>query len=73
MYASEMNQRSPLVFKRKASWDGIRLEHFRFRAGELPEHSHPEHMMTFAPGAICKGEIRTASGFRARAESKRQD
>ena len=64
-----MNQASPVVSKRTASWDGIRLEHFRFREGELPEHSHREHLITFPLGASCNGEIRTESGFYARAES----
>lgn len=69
MNASEMNQASPVVSKRKTSWDGIRLEHFRFRAGELPEHSHREHLITFPLGASCNGEIRTGNGFYAGAES----
>ena len=64
-----MNQASPVVSKRKAAWDGIRLEHFRFREGELPEHSHREHLITFPVGASCNGEIRTTSGFYARAQS----
>ena len=70
MNAPEMNQTSPVVSKRKASWDGIRLEHFRFREGELPEHNHREHLITFPLGASCNGEIRTESGFYARAESE---
>lgn len=68
MNAPEMNQASPVVSKRKASWDGIRLEHFRFRAGELPEHSHREHLITFPLGASCNGEIRTENGFYTGAE-----
>lgn len=56
---------SPAVFKRRAAWDGIQLEHFRFRRGVLPEHSHREHLITF-PLNGCRGEIRTANGLRAR-------
>ena len=69
MDASETKYVSPVVLKRSASWDGIRIEHFRFREGELPEHSHRAHLITFALGAGCNGEIRTASGFQARAET----
>lgn len=61
---------SPVVSKSQASWDGIRLEHFRFRSGELPEHSHREHMITFSPHGGCQGEIRTSSGFLARGEGE---
>jgi AraC family transcriptional regulator len=60
---------SPVVSKREAAWDGIRLEHFHFRAGELPEHSHRDHLITFSPAGGCRGEIRTESGFYARDES----
>jgi hypothetical protein len=71
MNASQLDQVSPVVFKRGAVWDGIKLEHFRFRAGDLPEHSHREHMLTFSIGSGgCHGEIRTASGFQARAETE---
>jgi AraC family transcriptional regulator len=69
MNALEMNQTSPVVSKRGASWDGIRLEHFRFREGALPEHSNREHLITFSVGGGCNGEIRTASGLHASARS----
>jgi AraC family transcriptional regulator len=69
MNVSELNQASPIVLKKRASWDGISLDYFRFREGELPEHSHRQHLVTFSLGARCQGEIRTASGFRARAET----
>lgn len=70
MNAPEMNQASPVVFKRKASWDGIKLEHYRFREGDLPEHSHREHLITFPLGARCNGEIRTESRFYAGGETE---
>ena len=60
---------STVVFKRHAAWDGVRLEHFRFRAGRLPEHSHREHLITMPLGG-CRGEIRTAAGLRARGEGE---
>jgi AraC family transcriptional regulator len=68
MDAAEMNELSPVVSKRKASWDGIKLEHYHFREGQLPEHFHQEHLITFALNGGCKGMIRAASGFQARGE-----
>ena len=55
---------SAVTFKRKATWDGIRLEHYRLPAGELPEHRHREHVVMIAMNDGCRGEIRTASGLR---------
>ena len=52
------------MFKRKAAWDGIRLEHYRLPAGELPEHRHQEHVVLIAMNDGCRGEITTGSGFR---------
>ena len=69
MDSIELNQGSPVIVRKRASWDGISLEYYRFRAGRLPEHSHREHLVTFSLGRRCEGEIRTATGFRARAES----
>ena len=63
------NDLSPVVSRRSASWDGIKLEHYRFREGGLPEHAHREHLVTFSLGEACHGEIRTASGFRARGQT----
>ena len=68
--AFETQRKSPVVLMRDAAWDGIRLEHYRFRAGELPEHSHAEHLVTISLGGGCKGEIRTASGFSMRDQMK---
>jgi AraC family transcriptional regulator len=51
----------PIVFKRAAIWDGIKLEHYRFHTGELPDHRHREHLITVALG-VCQGEIRTTAG-----------
>lgn len=58
------------VFRRRAEWDGIRLEHFRFRAGTLPEHAHKEHLIVTPLSESCQGEIRTANGFRAREQGR---
>ena len=61
---------SPVVSKREAAWDGIRLAHFRFREGELAEHSNPDHLVTFSRAGGCRGEIRTESGFYARGDDE---
>ena len=60
---------SAVVFKRRSQWEGLKLEHFRFRAGLLPEHSHREHLITMPLGG-CRGEIRTAAGLRARGDGE---
>lgn len=57
-------QRSPVVFKNSARWEGIRLEHYRLRRGAFPEHAHEEHAAIVSLGDGCRGEVRTASGFR---------
>lgn len=59
-----------VVFKRGAEWDGIRLEHFRFRAGRMPEHAHKEHLVIVPLSERCNGEIRTASGFRVEGSTR---
>src|SRR5688500_18248390 len=63
----------PFLFKRDAAWEGIKLAHYGFAAGEVPEHSHNDHLITIPLGEGCTGEIRTADGFRARAESRGSD
>jgi AraC family transcriptional regulator len=70
MNTAEMSYSSPFVMKRNAAWDGIKLAHFGFQAGELPEHSHKDHLVTIALGEGCSGEIRTASGLRARGQTR---
>lgn len=64
MNVTELQHESPVVFKRKASWEEISLEHYRCRAGELPEHSHKHHMVLVSLTNGGYGEMRTASGFR---------
>ena len=43
-----------VVRKRKAAWDGIRLEHCELRRGELPVHKHYEHVVLLALTDGCK-------------------
>lgn len=61
---------SPVMSARRASWEGIKLAHYRFRSGEIPEHNSPEHLITLSLGGSCNGEIRTASGFQTRDRNK---
>lgn len=61
---SDINSASTLLLKRKAAWEGLRLEHYRFRSGELPEHSHPEHTVLISLSEGCTAEMRTGSGLR---------
>jgi AraC family transcriptional regulator len=55
---------SPVTFKRKAAWEGIRLEHYGLQAGEFPELRHSEHVVMISMTDGANGEIRTASGSR---------
>ena len=56
------NTTPAVVRKRKAAWDGIRLEHCELRPGELPRHRHREHVVLLSLTDGCKGELVTASG-----------
>src|ERR1044071_6154595 len=61
----------PPVFveKRGAAWGPVRVEHYRLRAGELPEHEHREHLLLLSMSG-CRGEMRTAGGFSASAQAR---
>ena len=67
----QKNQTSPVVFKRKAAWDGIRLEHIRLNAGNLPKHCHTEHTVLISLSDGCKGELTTGSGLGMRGTQTR--
>ena len=58
----DANQSLAVVRKRKASWDGIRLEHCQLRPGELPRHRHREHVILLSLTDGCRGELITGSG-----------
>jgi AraC family transcriptional regulator len=70
LQATTPQDQSPVMFARRESWDGIKLAHYRFRRGEIPEHSSSQHLITLSLRGPCNGEIRTASGFRTRAHNK---
>ena len=55
---------SPLLMKRECAWDGLRLEHYVFRSGELPEHCHNEHTVLISLTDGCPAEMTTGSGLR---------
>jgi AraC family transcriptional regulator len=57
------NPNMAVVRKRKAAWDGIRLEHCQLRPGELPRHHHREHVILLSLTDGCRGELITASGI----------
>jgi AraC family transcriptional regulator len=69
MNVPELHLSTPVVFQRQASWDGISLAHYRFRAGDVPEHSHRQHLVLLSLTKDGKGEIRTSSGFNARTQT----
>jgi AraC family transcriptional regulator len=57
------DQTLAVVRKRKAAWDGIRLEHCQLRPGELPRHRHREHVILLSLTDGCRGELITGSGI----------
>lgn len=60
---ADADQTLAVVRKRKAAWDGIRLEHCQLRPGELPRHRHREHVILLALTNGCRGELITGSGI----------
>jgi AraC family transcriptional regulator len=59
----DTNQTLAVVRKRKAAWDGIKLEHCELRPGELPRHRHREHVILLSLTDGCRGELITGSGI----------
>ncbi|HEV7682444.1 MAG TPA: AraC family transcriptional regulator [Pyrinomonadaceae bacterium] len=64
MIEAEKTAAVPVTFKRKAAWEGIKLEHYLLPVGELPKHQHSEHVVMISLTEGARGEIRTASGAR---------
>lgn len=69
MSTHEVQLSSPFVEKRGAAWGPVRVEHYRLRAGELPEHEHRQHLLLVSLSG-CSGEMWTAGGMRARAAAR---
>lgn len=59
----DANQTLAVIRKRKAAWDGIKLEHCQLRPGELPRHRHREHVILLSLTDGCRGELITGSGI----------
>jgi AraC family transcriptional regulator len=59
----DANQTLAVMRKRKAAWDGIKLEHCELRPGELPRHRHREHVILLSLTDGCRGELITGSGI----------
>ena len=60
----------PVVFKRTAAWQGVKLVHYRLGQGLIPEHKHNEHMILISLGQ-CQGELQTADGLLMRPAAPR--
>jgi AraC family transcriptional regulator len=69
MSTTDVHLSSPFVEKRGATWGPVRVEHYRLREGELPEHQHREHLLLLAMSG-CSGEMWTAGGMRAAAQGR---
>lgn len=46
----------PVVFRRQAAWDGIRLDYLRLTTGTLPKHRHQDHtiLISLTDGALAE-------------------
>ena len=60
-----------VVRKRRAAWNGLRLEHCQLQPGELPAHTHHEHVVLLSLTDGCKGELITSSGIGVRGTQTR--
>ena len=65
----DLHHSAPFVGRRAAAWGPVRVEHYRLRAGLLPEHSHRQHLLLLSLSG-CRGEMRTAGGMRASARGR---
>jgi AraC family transcriptional regulator len=68
MEVHESVQHLPVVFKKTAAWEGLRLAHYRLGQGLIPEHRHNEHLILISVGQ-CQGELHTANGLHLRKTS----
>ncbi|HEV7395825.1 MAG TPA: AraC family transcriptional regulator [Pyrinomonadaceae bacterium] len=57
-----LSPQPPVRFKKKAAWEGLRLEHCGLTSGDLPEHCHQEHTVLIALSDSSHGELNTSSG-----------
>ncbi|HJQ27181.1 MAG TPA: AraC family transcriptional regulator [Blastocatellia bacterium] len=62
--APPVTNESKYIFKRAATWHGVRVQHVRVRPGELPEMQLGEHEIAIPLDGAYTVEASTASGFR---------
>ena len=62
MDEANRNPASGVVVKRKADWDGLKLEHCALGPGEFSAHSHREHVVLLSLTEGGTGELITSSG-----------
>lgn len=59
---AQITRTSAVISKRKAAWDGIRIEHCRLSNGDYPTHTHSEHVVLLCLSEGTQGELVSASG-----------
>jgi AraC family transcriptional regulator len=61
--ATDVKAAIPVVFRRQAAWEGIRLEYLRLTTGTLPKHRHQDHtiLISLTDGGLA--ELTTSSGL----------
>ena len=61
--ATDVKASVPVVFRRQAAWEGIRLEYLRLTTGTLPKHRHQDHtiLISLTDGGLA--ELTTSSGL----------
>ena len=59
--SADVKDSVPVVFRRQAVWDGVRLEYLRLTTGALPKHRHQDHTIIIS---LTDGlaELTTSSG-----------
>ena len=60
---TDVKASAPVVFRRQAAWEGIRLEYLRLTTGTLPKHRHQDHtiLISLSDGGLA--ELTTSSGL----------
>jgi len=61
------NAEQPVLFRRQAAWSGIKINHVRVLAGEMPEHNFPFHEVSVTlAGSVFKQGQTAAGKYRRR-------
>jgi AraC family transcriptional regulator len=56
------DEKSSLIFNRRSTWEGIRVEHGRMPAGKSAEHCHDEHQIAIILEGTFTAEMQSATG-----------